>query len=91
MMVALYKKQDVDELARISVAGDQGVDGFGELFLYRRNRNWIPRMTIMMTEKSTFFAVGAGHLGGPKGVLNLLRKSGYKIAAIKMVAGSKTL
>lgn len=91
MMIALYKKQDVDELARVSVAGDQGVDGFGELFLYRRNRNWIPRMTTMMTEKSTFFAVGAGHLGGPKGVLNLLRKSGYKIAAIKMVAGSKTL
>ncbi len=91
MMIGLYKKQDVDELARISVDGDSGVGGYGELFLFRRNRNWIPRMSIMMKEKSTFFAVGAGHLGGPKGVLNLLRKSGYKIAAIKMVSGSKTL
>ena len=34
-------------------------------------------------EKSTFYAVGAGHLGGENGVLELLKKQGYTIKALK--------
>lgn len=41
-----------------------------------------------MKEKSTFFAVGAGHLGGMKGVINLLKKAGYKVTAVKMGLGA---
>jgi uncharacterized protein len=37
----------------------------------------------MMTEKQTFFAVGAGHLGGEKGVVSLLIKEGYKLKPLK--------
>ncbi|MFT5800980.1 MAG: hypothetical protein ACI956_000785, partial [Nonlabens sp.] len=31
----------------------------------------------------TFFAVGAGHLGGDIGVIALLRKAGYSVEPIR--------
>jgi uncharacterized protein len=35
-----------------------------------------------MPEKSLLVAVGAGHLPGEKGVINLLRKAGYTVTPI---------
>jgi uncharacterized protein YbaP (TraB family) len=40
-------------------------------------------MESVMKNSSTFFAVGAGHLAGSQGVLELLRKQGYKVKGIK--------
>jgi uncharacterized protein YbaP (TraB family) len=36
----------------------------------------------MAKKESTFFAVGAGHLGGDQGVISLLRKKGYTVKPI---------
>ena len=57
---------------------------YEELLLVRRNENWIPVMERIMREGSAFFAVGAGHLGGPKGVVNLLRQAGYTVEPVPM-------
>ena len=48
-----------------------------------RNANWLTKMPGIMAEKPTLFAVGAGHLPGDKGVLNLLRQAGYKVDPVK--------
>lgn len=48
-----------------------------------RNNNWVKKMPEIMREKSTFFAVGAAHLIGKEGVIQLLRKQGYTVQAIK--------
>ena len=53
--------------------------GYEDVLLNRRNRNWIPVMGKFMRDKPTLFAVGAGHLGGPSGVVALLRKEGYRV------------
>ncbi|MEP7322316.1 MAG: TraB/GumN family protein [Saprospiraceae bacterium] len=87
-MAEMYKKQDIEQMAKLSVEGDEGLGGYENLFLYDRNKKWIPLMSAMMNDKSTFFAVGAGHLGGPKGVINLLKLAGYKITAVKMGLGA---
>ncbi|RBL88322.1 TraB/GumN family protein [Chitinophaga flava] len=50
--------------------------------LTTRNINWANKMPDMMKEKSCFFAVGAGHLGGESGMINLLRAKGYKVKPI---------
>lgn len=47
-----------------------------------RNENWVVKMPDMMKDKSTFFAVGAAHLLGEQGVINLLRKKGYSVKPI---------
>ena len=51
--------------------------------IYNRNANWLKMMPQMMSEKSTFFAVGIAHLVGEKGVLEGLRKAGYQVEGMK--------
>lgn len=48
-----------------------------------RNADWVAKMPAIMSDKPTFFAVGAGHLPGEKGVLNLLKLAGYEVEAVK--------
>ena len=50
--------------------------------LINRNKNWIPEISKYAKEKPTFFGVGAGHLPGENGVINLLRKAGYTVKAV---------
>ena len=56
---------------------------YEDVLLGKRNRNWIPIMARLMNEQPTFFAVGAGHLGGKGGVIALLRAEGYVVEAVK--------
>lgn len=48
-----------------------------------RNVDWVTKMPALMSQKPTLFAVGAGHLPGPKGVLTLLRNAGYQVEPVK--------
>jgi len=84
-MVKMYKAQDLKAMEKMIAEGDEGLGEFAELLLNNRNRNWIPIMEEQMKEKSTFFAVGAGHLGGEVGVVALLREAGYKVTAVDPV------
>ena len=43
----------------------------------------VEKMPAIMTEAPTLFVVGAGHLPGDNGVLNLLKQQGYTIEAMK--------
>ena len=81
-MSSIYKTQDLDALYQL-MAESPEMMGSQELLLDRRNRNWIPVMESVMKNSTTFFAVGAGHLAGSQGVLELLRKQGYKVKGIK--------
>ena len=47
------------------------------------NKAWVEKMPAIMTEAPTLFVVGAGHLPGDNGVLNLLKQQGYTIEAMK--------
>ena len=50
--------------------------------LDNRNKNWIPKIIEFAKEQRVFFGVGAGHLPGENGVINLLRKEGYTVKAV---------
>ena len=54
-----------------------------DALIYNRNANWAKLMPQIMADKATFFAVGAGHLPGEKGVLQLLKNAGYMIEGVK--------
>jgi len=54
-----------------------------ERMIYGRNANWVKLMPGIMNEKSTLFAVGAAHLVGDRGVLELLRKAGYRVEGVR--------
>jgi len=77
-MVTLYKDQDIEGMISY-MSGEDGFESYEDVLLTLRNKNWIPIMEGMMQKKSTFFAVGAGHLAGENGVIELLEKQGYTL------------
>ncbi|HTN45498.1 MAG TPA: TraB/GumN family protein [Flavipsychrobacter sp.] len=80
-MVTAYRRQDISALYEMMSGLEQsGIRS--QTFLAERNEKWIERMEERMDQKPVFFAIGAGHLGGEKGVINLLRKKGYKVQAV---------
>jgi uncharacterized protein YbaP (TraB family) len=80
-----YLVQDLDGLLRYSEKelNQEEYRDFNRAFVVNRNNNWIPLMTGMMQEKPIFFAVGALHLPGEDGILNLLRKQGYTVEPVR--------
>jgi len=82
-LVAEYKGQNLDSIEALTKSEEGGVSKYLDLMLYSRNRNWAEQFGAIAKEKSTLFAVGAGHLPGVEGVLNLLRKKGYTLKAMK--------
>ncbi|UOA28078.1 TraB/GumN family protein [Pseudosulfitobacter sp. DSM 107133] len=52
-------------------------DDMLDKLLVRRNANWLPKITA--SQGVTVVAVGAGHLGGTHGLLNLLAGDGYML------------
>jgi uncharacterized protein YbaP (TraB family) len=58
---------------------------FDEKFLYKRNEIQANSIdSILRTNSSLFVGVGAAHLPGTRGVIELLRKMGYKLRPVKM-------
>lgn len=77
-LISAYKAQDLPALYNLLNSSKELKDDMA-VFLDDRNKKWIPRMTDKMRNNTVFFAVGAGHLYGPNGVIALLRKDGYTV------------
>jgi hypothetical protein len=57
-------------------------DSIDNKIVYERNRRFVSRMLLIAgPNKPVFVAIGALHLGGPKGVLQLLRQHGFVVEA----------
>lgn len=80
-----YRKGDLDlldSLEKMMMVSE----AFTEKFLYQRNEKQANSMdTIIKKGNSLFVGVGAAHLPGERGVIELLRKKGYKLRPIKMI------
>lgn len=79
----VYLEQDLEQVEILTLAMDSSIIGFGDMLIYNRNRNWVTRLKKLMPANSLVIAVGAGHLPGEKGVINMLRKEGYQVMALK--------
>jgi len=84
-LITAYKAQDLPALMKLM--RDSKFDGesskIEEELLEKRNTNWIPLIEKAAQSKATFFAFGAGHLAGDKGVITLLRQKGYTVKAVQ--------
>ena len=83
-LLQAWQDGDGSALQRL-LSEEQGSPALQELMerrlLKERNHNWIPKL-LAMPEKNKFLVVGALHLYGPDGVLNLLRQQGYKVQVV---------
>lgn len=81
-LIALYKKSDINGLAETAEQSDEALKPYMDLMLKSRNKSWSPRMTEAMKTGSCFFAFGVGHLGGPDGLISLLRKESFVVTPV---------
>jgi len=81
-LIEVYRRQDLNKMQEMT-ADEEGMGDFLDLLLYSRNASWAKKMPAIMRDAPALFAVGAGHLGGEKGVINLLRKAGFTVRPMK--------
>lgn len=81
-LVDNYKREDLEALYAAIIASPD-MAGAQETLLFARNRRWIPVIEEAAKKEPIFIAVGAGHLPGEEGVIQLLRKRGYTVKPVK--------
>lgn len=88
-LIGLYLAQETGLLLAWSRAttvehGDQATwDSFKNLLIDTRNKRMAERAVPILDEGNAFMAVGALHLPGETGLVELLRKAGYKVTPVK--------
>ena len=81
-MMKIYHEQKVDKLIPLMNKQSPEFMEFSDIFLYNRNKAWIPKIEKEISDKQCFIAVGAGHLFGEGGIIDLLKKEGYTLIPI---------
>jgi uncharacterized protein YbaP (TraB family) len=83
IMQGIYKRQQLDSLLIVSKTVGGVFDEIEQEILVKRNQNWIDPIEKFIKAGQTFIAVGAAHLPGQVGVIELLRKKGYTVSPVK--------
>jgi uncharacterized protein len=81
-MLTVYKSQRINDIEKMFSDEKFGMAENPDVLLYNRNRNWIKQLKIIMQKQSIFAGVGAGHLVGKQGLIELLRSEGYTVRAV---------
>jgi uncharacterized protein YbaP (TraB family)/uncharacterized protein YrzB (UPF0473 family) len=76
----LYRDRNLDLLD--SIGAEVNTEFYRENMLYIRNENMVLSLEKLMPTKSVFAGVGAAHLPGDKGMINILRQRGYTVKAL---------
>ncbi len=82
IMQQIYRSGDLDSLARYMVESSPELMEFEEILLTNRNIAWVPQIIKFIFEKPSFIAVGAAHLAGENGLIELLRKEGFTLTPV---------
>jgi len=78
-MLDVYKTQRLSEIEKLFKDSEFGMEDHQDILLNDRNKNWVTQLKTIMQNESVFVGVGAGHLVGVEGVINLLKKEGYTV------------
>jgi uncharacterized protein YbaP (TraB family) len=85
-MIEAYLARDIAALAEASEKhkpdNDRLYRSVMERLLTRRNTRMAERMGPILRDGGAFIAVGAAHLPGESGLLNLLAKAGYRVTPV---------
>lgn len=82
-MVVVYKSQELESMDKMFDSEEITSGENRAVLLDKRNQNWVNILKEVMPKKGLFIAVGAGHLPGEMGVINLLKKEGFTVKPIK--------
>jgi uncharacterized protein len=78
-MVHVYKSQQLAAMQDLFSKSEFGMEEHQDILLDNRNKNWVTQLKSIMPKQPVFVAVGAGHLVGGNGLIELLKKEGYTL------------
>jgi uncharacterized protein YbaP (TraB family) len=79
-MLDAYVSQNLTELKKLS--DDESFDKMEAKLLTERNDRWVKAIQEKLNTTPTFYAVGAMHLVGEKGLIEQLKTAGYSVEAV---------
>lgn len=79
----VYLSQSTQALFQLVQTGT-GLSGGDAALLTNRNINWVEKAKLFLPKAPAFLAVGAAHLGGPSGILQLLRNNGWQTTPLPL-------
>ncbi len=79
-MIAIYLARDLQGIANLYMPNL--ATELKDTMMVKRNHKMASSMDSLSGVRSMFFAVGAAHLPGSQGVINLLRKKGYTVTPV---------
>lgn len=80
-LLSAYLSQDLKELEK-SASEDESFEDLETKLLTERNDRWVKAIEEQVAKNPTFFAVGAMHLVGEKGLIEQLKAAGYTLEAV---------
>jgi len=88
-MVNAYLENNLVSLQALSdeqlkAVGESASDYFIESGIHERNHRMAESLLLQLENKTVFVAVGALHLPGEQGLLNILRRHGYVLSPLPM-------
>lgn len=81
-MLKVYKTENIDSLYDYTLSYLDEDPKMIDKLLIARNKNWVEKIPGISRDKKVLYAVGAGHLGGKQGVIQLLRDKGYTLTPV---------
>lgn len=82
-MARYHKEENLPALSK-TIKDERFMNATAEKYmLTERNTEWVKKIPAIIKKESTFFAVGAAHLYGKNGVIELLKQLGYKVTPVR--------
>jgi uncharacterized protein len=88
-MIVLYTKGDTGTFWPLfrnvlpeEAADDAGYAAFEQAMIVERNKTMVKNAQPILAAGNAFIAVGALHLPGPDGLIELLRRNGHRVTAV---------
>lgn len=77
-----YLNRDLDKILQLMTEEEGNNPETYEQMIFSRNENWMDSLAEILPNQSILAVVGAGHLPGPRGLIQLLRNAGYTVTPI---------
>ncbi|UKN02448.1 TraB/GumN family protein [Paracrocinitomix mangrovi] len=84
-----YRRGDLDQIDSLSKANNP-TSVYHKYFIVERNKNMMNRLDSIMKTQSVFTGIGAAHLPGEEGAIELLRDKGYTVRPVSNKSTSKS-
>ncbi len=88
LLIELYEAEDIAAILEVTsppmpAAQRRAAAKVTNKLLFRRNARMVKRMDPLLSKGNSFIAIGAGHLPGRKGIINMLIQRGYQVSRVQ--------